>query len=142
MRKWPNDIDLDRVCVKPYTIPPVREGEEPVYLKEGDLISLPAYAIHRDPNYYLEPDRFDPERFSDENKPNINPYAYLTFGVGPRNCIGSRFAIMETKILFFYLLAKFDIVVTKNTPIPLVLSKSKYQLDCDKGFWMGLKPRL
>lgn len=97
--------------------------------------------MHWDSKYYPEPERFDPERFSDENKSKFNPHAYLPFGAGPRNCIGSRFALMETKAVFFYLLAKFDIVVTEKTPIPLKISRSKFRLDCDEGFWMGLKLR-
>lgn len=57
-------------------------------MKPGEGLWLPIYAIHRDPQYYPNPKKFDPERFSDENKGNINPLAYLPFGVGPRNCIG------------------------------------------------------
>lgn len=45
----------------------------------------------RDPKYYPDPETFDPERFSDDNKSNIEPMSYLPFGVGPRNCIGSSF---------------------------------------------------
>ncbi|KAF2898022.1 hypothetical protein ILUMI_08153 [Ignelater luminosus] len=141
LRKWPNAFFLDRVCVKPYTIPPVREGEKPVYLEKGDTIQIPLFGIHYDPEYFPEPERFDPERFSDENKSKINPYVYLPFGSGPRICIGSRFALMETKMVFSYLLAKFDIVVTEKTPIPLKLSRSKLSLDNDEGFWMGLQLR-
>lgn len=117
------------------------EGEKPVYLEEGDLINFPLYGLHRDPEYYPSPDRFDPDRFSDENKSSINPYANLAFGVGPRNCIGRRLALLETKVVFFHLLSKFDIVVTERTPIPLILSKSKLLLDNDEGFWMGLELR-
>jgi hypothetical protein len=47
-----------------------------------DNIIIPIYSLHRDPQYYPDPDRFDPERFSDENKSKINPYTYLPFGTG------------------------------------------------------------
>lgn len=59
-----------------------------VTVNKGDKIWIPAHSLHRDPKYFPEPDKFDPERFSDENKHNIQPYTYLPFGVGPRNCIG------------------------------------------------------
>ena len=48
------------------------------------------YALHRDPKYYENPNKFDPERFSDENKHKIDPCAYIPFGTGPRNCIGKK----------------------------------------------------
>lgn len=49
---------------------------------------IPIMAIHRDPQYFENPLKFDPERFSDENKHNIKPFTYIPFGLGPRNCIG------------------------------------------------------
>lgn len=43
-----------------------------------------------DSNYYPDPAKFDPERFSDENKISIDPFTYLPFGAGPRLCIGNK----------------------------------------------------
>lgn len=43
------------------------------------------------PKYFPEPETFNPDRFSDENKSNIVPGTYVPFGVGPRNCIGNFF---------------------------------------------------
>ncbi|KAJ3645265.1 hypothetical protein Zmor_022934 [Zophobas morio] len=141
LRKWPNAISTDRICTKPYTIEPKNPDEKPLHLEKGTNIWIPTFAIHRDPEYYPEPGRFDPERFSDENKANIKPYTYLPFGTGPRNCIGSRFALLETKILFFYILSHFRIVPVQKTPIPLVLCKKQFNLNAEKGFWLGLKRR-
>ncbi|KAJ8928371.1 hypothetical protein NQ314_019102 [Rhamnusium bicolor] len=88
---------------------------------------------------YPDPDRFDPERFSDENKANINPYTYMPFGVGPRNCIGSRFALLETKIVFFFILQHFQIVPVEKTQIPLKISRKSFSMTAANGFWFGLK---
>lgn len=56
----------------------------------GDVLWFPVLGIHRDEAYYPNAEKFDPERFNETNKSNVNPGAYLPFGVGPRNCIGSR----------------------------------------------------
>lgn len=53
------------------------------------LTIIPVHAIHRDPDIYPEPDRFDPERFSEENKMKRSAVSFLAFGDGsPKNCIG------------------------------------------------------
>nr|WDY85986.1 cytochrome P450 9Z214 [Pagiophloeus tsushimanus] len=121
LRKWPPVVGIDRVCTKPYTIKPVYPDEKPVHLKVGDLLLLPMKGIHRDPKYYPEPEKFDPERFSDENKDLIKPYTFIPFGAGPRNCIGSRFAILEAKAVLYHLLLNFEIVPIQKTRIPLKL---------------------
>ncbi|KAF2899551.1 hypothetical protein ILUMI_06625, partial [Ignelater luminosus] len=87
LRKWPPAAALDRVSVKSYTIEPVLPGEKRITLEKDTNIWIPAYSIQRDPRYYSNPEKFDPERFCDENKQNIKPFTYLPFGLGPRNCI-------------------------------------------------------
>ena len=142
LRKWPNAVALDRICTKPYTIEPKYPDEKPVHLENNAVVWFPVFAIHRDPQYYPEPERFDPERFNDENKVNIKPCTYLPFGSGPRNCIGSRFALLETKALFFYVLSHFEVVPVEKTEIPLVLTKKQFNLTAENGFWLGLKRRV
>ncbi|XP_019875690.2 cytochrome P450 9e2-like [Aethina tumida] len=139
LRKWPIASGTDRICTKPFTIQPVLPDEKPLHLKKNDVLFLPFFGIHRDPKYYPNPEKFDPERFNDENKVNIKPYTYLPFGVGPRNCIGSRFAIMETKAVFFHILASFKIVPVEKTVIPLRICKKNFNLTSENGFWFGLQ---
>ncbi|KAI2474117.1 cytochrome P450 9e2-like [Diabrotica virgifera virgifera] len=139
LRKWPVALITERQCTKDYTIKPERPEEAPLTIKKGMSIIMPVYPIHRDSKYYPDPDKFNPERFSDENKSKINPYAYLPFGIGPRICIASRFALLEIKVVFFYLLKDFEIVPVKKSQIPLVISKENFQLSSEGGFWFGLK---
>ena len=88
MRLYPPNAVADRLCSKPYTL----QADPPVQIKPGDALWIPICSIHRDPEYFPEPEKFDPERFSDENKHSIKPFTYLPFGSGPRICIG-RFNI-------------------------------------------------
>ncbi|KAJ8973166.1 hypothetical protein NQ317_007507 [Molorchus minor] len=139
LRKWPSAVVVDRVCTKPYTIEPKLPHEKPVHIKKGDVLWIPIFGIHHDPQYYPNPERFDPERFNDENKKNIKPYTYLPFGLGPRNCIGSRFALLETKTIVFNILRNFQIVPVEKSTIPLKINKKAINLNAEGGFWFGLK---
>uniref|UniRef100_A0A6M2DZU0 Putative cytochrome n=1 Tax=Xenopsylla cheopis TaxID=163159 RepID=A0A6M2DZU0_XENCH len=95
LRKWPPAPAVDRVCSKNYVFEDFDESK--FEIKKGESIFLPIYNIHHDKKYYENPEKFDPYRFSEENKIKIKPFTYIPFGVGPRNCIGSRFALMEMK---------------------------------------------
>ncbi|KAK9874653.1 hypothetical protein WA026_005476 [Henosepilachna vigintioctopunctata] len=141
LRKWPISGTLDRVVTKPYVIEPKLPGEKPVHLEKDTMIVIPSFAIQRDPENYKDPERFDPERFSPENRKNVDPYIFLPFGIGPRNCIGSRFALLEIKSVFFYLLSHFEIVPVEKTHIPLKINKNSMTLNSEHGFVMGLKRR-
>lgn len=138
-RKYPVQVASDRVCTKPYTIQPKAENEAPVHIPIGTIVFFPTYSLHHDPEFFANPEKFDPERFSEENKPKIKHYAYAPFGLGPRMCVGSRFALMEIKLLFYHLLDKFEIVPTEKTKIPLVYKNSVLTLSSEFGFWLGLK---
>jgi cytochrome P450 family 9 len=81
MRKWPAAPAIDRICVKDYEL---KEDNKVTRFEKGLLILIPIWSLHRDPQYYPNPEKFDPDRFSDENKRNIDPDTYMPFGVGPR----------------------------------------------------------
>ncbi|KAL3273888.1 hypothetical protein HHI36_015313 [Cryptolaemus montrouzieri] len=141
LRKWPVAMATDRIVTKPYTIQPELPEEHAVELNVGLQIFIPIYGIHRDPTYYENPEKFDPERFSPENRKNIDPYTYLPFGIGPRNCIASRFALLEMKCVLYYLLLSFEIIPVEKTEIPLQIPKSIFDIMPKNGFPLGLKRR-
>ncbi|XP_059612264.1 probable cytochrome P450 9f2 [Phlebotomus argentipes] len=140
MRKWPAGAIAERICNKEFKLEydKGRFFDMPVDLN----IWIPIIGFHRDPKFFPNPEKFDPERFSDENKSSINPNAYIPFGAGPRNCIGSRFALMELKATFFYLILNFTLEVTEKTQIPLQLAKTFANLQAEKGIHLKLRPRL
>lgn len=57
-------------------------------MRKGHVLTIPVWSTHRDPNIFPNPEKFDPERFSERNRNSFDPMAYMPFGVGPRNCIG------------------------------------------------------
>lgn len=138
LRVWSPAEITDRECVKDYKMK--NDHGQDFTIKKGENIWFPIVAFHYDPKYFENPDKFDPERFSDENKDKINQGAYMPFGIGPRNCIGSRFALMETKCALYYLLLNFTIETTEKTQIPLQLVKG-FGMRAEKGIWLKLKPR-
>ncbi|XP_058837422.1 probable cytochrome P450 9f2 [Topomyia yanbarensis] len=139
LRKWPPALGSDRYCTKDYVYD---DGAGTRFTIEKDqTILIPTYAIHHDPKYYPNPEMFDPERFSETNRSKIDIATYLPFGVGPRNCIGSRLALMEVKLILYYLLKDFSLEPTEKTQIPLQLSKNMFALQAEKGVWVGIKPR-
>ncbi|GAB6023835.1 hypothetical protein CHUAL_008576 [Chamberlinius hualienensis] len=92
-----------------------------IQFPKGLKIEIPIYNVHYDPDYWPEPEKFDPDRFSPENKSSVNPNAFLPFGAGPRNCIGLRFALMEIKCTMARLLSKYRLVSTPKTLHPPIV---------------------
>jgi cytochrome P450 family 3 subfamily A len=109
-------------------------------IKKGTSVIILAYSVHRDPQYFPDPEKFDPERFSAEAKQSRDPYTYLPFGHGPRNCIGLRFAQMEMKLALVHIFKRFSLVVAPETKIPPVL-KIKSILGCADGIHLRVKRR-
>ncbi|XP_017887163.1 cytochrome P450 9e2-like [Ceratina calcarata] len=139
LRKYPALIIIDRVCTKEYEFPPAEDGYNSATMYPDSLIHLPVYALQHDPKYFPDPEKFDPERFRDPSK--ITPYTYFPFGIGPRKCIGDRFALMETKIVIAHLLHRFVVKRIEKTQVPLVFKKWTMNLAPEKGFWVGLEKR-
>ena len=141
LRKYPPAQATDRLSVHKHIFPKPTPESNDYTAEPNSLYFIPIYGLHHDSKYFPEPKKFDPERFSDENKNNINPYAYLPFGLGPRKCIGDRFALMETKILFVKILQNFVLEKTEKTKDPLKFEKGLI-MAIEGGFWVRLKKRI
>lgn len=111
LRLNPPSSRFDRVASKDY------EFGDGLKIKKGQVIVVPINPLHQDPEIYPDPERFDPERFSDENKKTRDNAAFMPFGIGPRNCIGMRFAIIEMKLIFASILVKYRFVPCDKTPV-------------------------
>uniref|UniRef100_A0A8D0SJT6 Cytochrome P450 3A n=1 Tax=Sus scrofa TaxID=9823 RepID=A0A8D0SJT6_PIG len=115
LRIFPVTPRLERSCKKDVEI-------HGVFVPKGTVMMVPIFALHRAPELWPEPEEFRPERFSKKNKDTINPYTYLPFGTGPRNCIGMRFALMNMKLALVRVLQNFSFKPCKETQIPLKIS--------------------
>lgn len=78
-------------------------------LPKGTMIGISPYVLHRDPQHWPDPERFDPDRFTPERSAGRPRYAYLPFGAGPRVCIGAGFALTEAKAILAMLVRRFDL---------------------------------
>ncbi|KAJ8982101.1 hypothetical protein NQ317_010959 [Molorchus minor] len=114
LRKWATATWIDRKSCTAITIEPKNDKENSLYLEPGTICWIPVFAIHRDPKYWPEPEKFDPERFNEKNKAKIQSFTFLPFGSGPRNCIGSRFAVMVAKLAIFRILSQYEVKSTED----------------------------
>lgn len=72
------------------------------------IVFMSPYLIHRHPDFWENPEGFDPTRFLPGREAERHPYAYAPFGAGPRKCIGMAFAMMEMKILLAMMVQAFN----------------------------------
>ncbi|CAD0199578.1 unnamed protein product [Chrysodeixis includens] len=141
LRKWSPAIILDRTCVKTYELPPPREGGPPCVINPGEVVYNMVNCLHMDPKHFPDPEVYDPERFSDENKHNIKPFTFMPFGSGPRICIGMRFAMIELKVLMYHILLNYKIVKSEKTMDPIFLKPHNFNIKAENGTWAKFEKR-
>merc|ERR1712038_199892 len=88
-----------------------------INIPRGTCIGIPIHAIHHNPKYFPDPEVFKPERFLKENSDELIPGAFVSFGIGPRACIGERFALIEMKIAMTKLLQNFQLEMAEETKL-------------------------
>jgi cytochrome P450 len=92
LRLYPPAWIIGRRALDEYTIGEYR-------IPARSILVMSPFIVHRDPRFFPEPDRFNPERWTPEFKAALPPFAYFPFGGGPRRCIGDSFAWMELVLL-------------------------------------------
>uniref|UniRef100_A0A023GKT5 Putative cytochrome p450 cyp3/cyp5/cyp6/cyp9 subfamily n=1 Tax=Amblyomma triste TaxID=251400 RepID=A0A023GKT5_AMBTT len=135
LRMYPPVHRLERTPVRDYVL-----GDTGVKLKKCDLVTIPVYAMHHDPEYFRDPLKFDPERFNEINVASIHPYTYLPFGAGPRNCVAFRFALQAVKLCVLHSIRNVQFVRTGKTKVPLEF-KNGLGLLTAKDITVGVKKR-
>ena len=92
MRLYPPAWGIGRAAKQPCRVAGVD-------LPRNAQIWLAQYVVHRDPRWFRDPERFEPERWLDDSAKGLPRFAYFPFGGGPRICIGNGFAMMEASLV-------------------------------------------
>ncbi len=137
--RLPTHGDLPRL---PYTLQVIKEsmrlfppanlfGREPTEdievegygLRKGQVLLISPYVIHRHPEYFPDPERFDPERFTLENEKKLPRGVYIPFSSGPHVCIGQHFALMEMQLTVAHMCQNVSFSLVSDQPVrPLTAS--------------------
>ena len=140
----PDGADGDRVLMLPYLemvvqeslrlFPPIpavvgRQVRRPVEVRgvrlpAGAVVGAAVFCLHREPELWPEPETFDPERFSAANRSRLVAGSHLPFGLGPRHCIGSRFALLEVKLALCHLLRRYRLLPPAEPVVPVLAMPS------------------
>lgn len=134
LRKYPPIPTGIRKCLKDYKIP----GTD-LIIPQGSTVQMASYSLHNDPEYFPDPQKYDPERFGPENVKNHIPFTFMPFGEGPHNCIGMRFGLMQSKIALVKLLQNFEFSPCDKTTIPMKFVAATPFLSPAGGMWLNLK---
>jgi cytochrome P450 len=115
MRLYPPSFWLPRVAsaadeIDGYAIP------------AGTHVISFTYAYHRHPEFWPNPDQFDPERFTPENSAGRHHFAWIPFGAGQRQCIGRDFAMMEAQIVLAVVAQRFQMRAASQKAVKPILS--------------------
>ena len=86
---------------------------------EGGLVLMPPYLLHRDPRFWPEPERFDPDRWREGGGAPPHRFSYFPFGAGPRKCIGSSFASVEGALLLAVIARRVRLEAVSDDPLEL-----------------------
>ncbi len=79
------------------------------HIPAGSMLAISPYVTHRDPAFWEQPYRFDPDRFLPERSKSRHRFAYFPFGGGPRLCIGRDFALTEATLIMALIARRFEL---------------------------------
>ncbi len=103
LRLYPPVHVIGRQTIKEFTV------NDKYLIPSNSTVYVPLLCVHRDPQSFPNPEVFDPERFSPQMCKNRNPYSFIPFSAGPRNCIGQKFALLEEKAFLANIFRKYKI---------------------------------
>jgi cytochrome P450 len=97
-------------------------------IPSNSTVIMSSYVTHRHPDFWENPEGFDPERFSPERSTDRHQYAYFPFGGGPRTCIGNNFALMEAQLIIADIAQRYRLELVPGhviEPQPMITLRSR-----------------
>ncbi|XP_067950116.1 cytochrome P450 3A29-like isoform X2 [Watersipora subatra] len=134
MRLYPQGFRFDREASEDVTI-------KDIFIKKGTAVTASGWAIHRDPEIWRDPEDFEPDRFLPEQMTEEMHASYMPFGMGNRQCIGNRLALIEMKMTIVATLKAFKIERNKETPFRPLKFKAVLALAPEKTVKVSFKER-
>lgn len=111
---------------------PIEDDEIGGYrIPANSVVLLSPYVTHHHPDFWENPETFDPKRFTPERAANRPRYAYFPFGGGPRVCIGKGFALMEAQLIVAFVAQKYHLALVPGYPVephPMMTLQPRYGL--------------
>jgi cytochrome P450 len=108
---------IDEYRLGDYVVPP------------RSILVMSPYIMHRDPRFYVDPERFDPDRWTPEFRAALPKFAYFPFGGGPRQCIGESFAWMELILVVATIAQQCRLRLVPGHPVvpqPLITLRARH----------------
>ncbi|KAK5646913.1 hypothetical protein RI129_005377 [Pyrocoelia pectoralis] len=121
LRKHPILPVIDRECTISYKIP-----NTDVVIEKGTPCYVSVFGLHYDSEFFPNPEKFDPERFSPENKCNIVSGSYLPFGIGPRRCIGTNLGLIIVKVALIKIIHNFEVQLCETEKRKIEYNSKRY----------------
>ena len=131
LRLYPPAWGLARTVIREFEVGGYR-------IPPGANVVMSPWILHRDPRYFPDPQKFDPDRWLPEKAQKLPRFAYFPFGGGPRQCIGAAFAMMEATLLLATIARRFQF---RAEPGHLVTPTPSFTLRPKQGIPMQLKTR-
>jgi cytochrome P450 len=131
MRLYPPVWSVSRSAIEDFELNGFR-------IPAGANIVMSPWVMHRDPRFFSDPEKFDPDRWCREESRSLPRFAYFPFGGGPRQCIGASFAMMEAMLLMATIAKRFQIACPEGqavTPAPSFTLRPK------EGIWAAVRKR-
>lgn len=107
-------------------------------IPDGANVVISPLVMGRNASIWVDPVSFNPDRFELDNITSLNPFAYMPFSAGARNCIGQRFAVLEMKSLISKVLMNFEISLEPGFELKV---KPEIVLKPSNGIRLRLKTR-